>query len=97
MSGIEIDRSKMLWPIEESLTPIYTNAFAAFLSDKEAIILFGAMLPTGIIFRSTQEIDEYLKKPNITPLVKLVMSIDSFKDFVHVLQERIDYLNTNNL
>jgi hypothetical protein len=80
---------QLYWPIEDNLTPIYSNAFAAFVGPEDVVILFGDFLPTGIHFRNTKEVEDYVKTATIKPQVKIVMSISSFKIFYKVINDRM--------
>ena len=86
---------QLYWPLEDNLTPIYSNAFAAFAGPDNVIILFGDFLPTGIHFHSKEEIEEYVKTATIKPQVKIVMSIKAFNEFYKVIKDRVDGLEAD--
>jgi hypothetical protein len=78
------------WPLEDDLPLVYANQFAIYETDHEVVLIFGNFMPTGFVFRSQKEIEDYLKTAEVKPLAKVVMSHGGWNALLGLLKTKMD-------
>jgi hypothetical protein len=77
------------WPIEDGLEPLYANQFSILKTPYEVVLVFGEFNPTGFSGRSTEEIQEYLGKAEVTPVCKVIMSQAGAKALLAIMTDSL--------